>query len=284
MGSFIGGIVLTLVISVPVVVLLLRQQSRRGGAPRLDDPDIDTELSRLTGELAHEIKNPLSTVKVNLTLMKEALEDIDLTEAQRGNLDACQQALARALRKVGIIRKETDRLEQIVDGFLQYVRQPELQLATVNLNELVSDMIDFYWPQASSHALTLRHTLAAESLMCRIDAGALKQTLLNLFINAQHACEDGGELMVRTSRQGDRVVLQVSDTGRGIAPEDLPKIFRPYYSSRAGGTGLGLPTAKKMVEAHGGTIEVHSEPGRGTSFTIELPLAGSGSVTHEVNP
>jgi len=282
-GSFIGGIVLTLVISVPIVVLLLRQQRRRDGAPRLDDSDIDTELSRLTGELAHEIKNPLSTVKVNLTLMKEALEDIDLTEAQRGHLDTCQQALARALRKVGIMRKETDRLEQIVDGFLQYVRQPELQLATVDLNELVGDMIDFYWPQASSHSLTLRHTLAAKPLMCRVDAGALKQTLLNLFINAQQACEDGGELMVRTSRQGDRVVLQVSDTGRGIALEDLPKIFRPYYSSRSGGTGLGLPTAKKMVEAHGGTIEVHSEPGRGTSFTIELPLAGSGSVTHEVS-
>ncbi len=283
MGSFIGGIVLTLMIIVPIVVVLLREQKHRIKALQVCDSDIDTELNRLTGELAHEIKNPLSTVKVNLTLMKEALEDIDLAEAQRGHLDTCQHAITRAMRKIGIIRKETDRLEQIVDGFLQYVREPELQLATVDLNELVSDMIDFYWPQASSHSLTLRHMLASQPLRCRVDAGALKQTLLNLFINAQQACEDGGELMVRTSKRGDRVVLQVSDTGRGIAPEELSKIFRPYYSSRPGGTGLGLPTAKKMVEAHGGTIEVHSEPGKGTSFTIELPLAGIGSVTHEVS-
>lgn len=283
MGSFISGVVLTLGVVLPIGAVLLRRARRVPRGNPAGDPDIDAELGRLTGELAHEIKNPLSTVKVNLTLTKEVLEDIDLAEVQQGRLDACRQALSGAQRKIGIVRKETDRLEQIVDGFLQYVRRPDLQLVTMDLNELVGDMIDFYWPQASSHSLTLRHTLAPKPLMCRVDAGALKQTLLNLFINAQQACDDGGELMVRTSKRGDRAVLQVSDTGRGIAPEDLARVFRPYYSSRVGGTGLGLPTAKRMVEAHGGTIDVHSEPGRGTSFTIELPLAGIRSETHEVN-
>jgi two-component system sensor histidine kinase HydH len=152
------------------------------------------------------------------------------------------------------------------------VRRPDLQPAAMNLNELVSDMIDFYSPQAHSHALTVRQTFASEPLVCRVDPGALKQVLLNLFINAQQAMDRGGELMIRTGRRADRATIQINDTGKGISPEKLPTIFRPYSSSRSGGTGLGLATAKKIIEAHHGAISVHSELNKGTSFTIELPL------------
>ena len=176
------------------------------------------------------------------------------------------------MRKITVIQKEMDRLEQILDGFLRYVRRPDLQLMTMDLNELVSDMIDFYSPQAHRHALTVRHGSCAEPLMCKVDPGALKQVLLNLFINAQQAMDSGGELMIRTDRRPDGAVIQINDTGKGIPPERLPTIFRPYSSSRSGGTGLGLATAKKIVEAHHGTISVHSELGKGTSFTIGLPL------------
>jgi two-component system sensor histidine kinase HydH len=147
----------------------------------------------------------------------------------------------------------------------------------MDVNELVSDMIDFYSPQAYSHSLTVRHSFANEPLICRIDPGTLKQVLLNLFINAQQAMNKEGELMVRTDRRAGRAVIQVNDTGRGIPSERLPTIFRPYHSSRSGGTGLGLATAKKIIEAHEGTITVHSELGKGTSFTIQLPLASADS-------
>jgi two-component system sensor histidine kinase HydH len=120
--------------------------------------------------------------------------------------------------------------------------------------------------------------------MARVDPSALKQVLLNLFINAQQAMEGGGELMVRASRRGPRGVLQVSDTGSGIPPERLATLFRPYQSSRSGGTGLGLATAQKIVAAHHGTIAVHSEVGKGTSFTIELPLIEQDSTGSEVEP
>ncbi|MHC4062814.1 MAG: sensor histidine kinase [Planctomycetota bacterium] len=100
----------------------------------------------------------------------------------------------------------------------------------------------------------------------------LKQVVLNLFINAQQAMSGGGELMVRTGRQNDDAIIQISDTGSGIAPERLPNIFDAYFSTRPHGSGLGLPTAKKIVEAHNGTITVDSELGKGTSFTIRLPL------------
>ena len=282
MKPFLNGVILTLLVLAPVVVLLLRTMNRHRREVRNQRSTIDRELARLTGELAHEIKNPLSTIKVNLKLTKEALGDIDPTESGPAASDQRGHALSSALRKITVIQKETDRLDQVVEGFLRYVRQADLQLATVDLNELVGDMIDFYWPQAYSHAVTMRHSLAGQPLMARVDAGALKQVLLNLFINAQQAMDKAGELMVRTSRRDHRGVLEVSDTGSGIAPEKLPTIFRPYYSSRSGGTGLGLATAKKIVEAHKGTISVHSEPGKGTAFTIELPLVEADSAASEV--
>ena len=100
----------------------------------------------------------------------------------------------------------------------------------------------------------------------------IKQALLNLFINAQQACPDGGDLIIQTSREGADAAITVTDTGGGIDAEDLPKIFDVYYSTKKAGTGLGLAMTKKFVTQHGGTIDVHSEPGKGTSFTIRLKL------------
>jgi len=279
---FLSGVIFTLLVVAPVAVFLLRKMNRQRRVVRHQRSDADRELTRLTGELAHEIKNPLSTIKVNLKLTREALEEIAPAAAAGGVLDRRGEALTRALRKITVIQKETDRLDQVVEGFLRYVRQAELELATVDLNELVGDMIDFYGPQAYSHAVTLRHSLATKPLMARVDAGALKQVLLNLFINAQQAMGQGGELMVRTKRRGACGIVEISDTGSGIAPEKLPTIFRPYNSSRSGGTGLGLATAKKIVEAHHGAVAVHSELDKGTSFTIELPLADTDANTEEV--
>lgn len=254
---------------------------RGPGVASQERVDHEEELTRLTGELAHEIKNPLSTIKVNLKLAEEALQDVDLSDPGRVLWEQCRQKLAGASRKIDIVQKETDRLEQILDGFLRYVRRPDLQLVTVDLNELVGDMIDFYSPQAYSHSLTVRQGLVNTPLVCRVDAGALKQVLLNLFINAQQAMDGGGELMIHTARQGQYAVIQINDTGRGIPPERLATLFRPYQSSRSGGMGLGLATAKKIIEAHRGRIGVHSEPGTGTSFTIELPLAETDVSSEE---
>jgi two-component system sensor histidine kinase HydH len=230
------------------------------------------ELSKLTGELAHEIKNPLSTIKINLKLAAEELESPELADSGRIDTERDNQKFKRALRKITVIQKETDRLEQILDGFLRYVSRPELQLANVNINELLSDMVDFYSPQAYSHSITIRQGLSSEPLVCKVDAGMLKQVVLNLFINAQQAMNSGGELMIRTSRQKENAVIQISDTGKGIAADKLPDLFKPYCSFRPSGTGLGLATAKRIVEAHNGTITVNSEQGKGTLFTIKLPL------------
>ncbi|MHC4114577.1 MAG: two-component system sensor histidine kinase NtrB [Planctomycetota bacterium] len=226
------------------------------------------ELGKLTGGLAHEIKNPLSTIKINLKLISENLDRA--ASGQTGLKD--EQWFTGTRRKISVIQKEADRLEQTLDSFLRYIGRSELHLSSTDINEVVSNMVDFYSPQAYSHSITIRQGLCDEKLICKIDENMLKQAILNLFINAQQAMNEGGELMIRTSRQKEKAVLQISDTGRGIAPDELKHIFDAYYSSRPHGSGLGLPTVKKVIDAHNGTIKVDSEPGRGTLFTIMLPI------------
>lgn len=226
------------------------------------------ELSRLTGELAHEIKNPLSTIKVNLKLIAEELANLKVTESDKNR----DPSFGRLLKKMAVIQKEADRLEQILNGFLRYVGKTELQPANVDINELVSDMIDFYSPQAHSHSITVRQGLYNEPLVCRVDAGMLKQVILNLFINAQQAMKGGGELIIKTAGENESAVIRIGDTGSGITPEKLPYIFEAYQSDKPEGCGLGLATAKKIIDAHNGIITVASEPGKGTLFTIKLPF------------
>lgn len=217
------------------------------------------ELSRLTGGLAHEIKNPLSIIKINLKLASEELVAKD-------------ENTVRAAKKIAIVQKETERLEQILEDFLRYIKKTELHLSSVDINRMVADMIDFYSPQAHSHSITILSSLSAERLFCNADTDMLKQVLLNLFINAQQAMPNGGELMLRTQKNGNNAVIIISDTGKGIEPENMDKIFNAYYSTKPGGSGLGLSTSKKIIEAHNGSIRVDSLTGKGTSFTILLPL------------
>ncbi|NIA17556.1 MAG: sensor histidine kinase [Planctomycetes bacterium] len=217
------------------------------------------ELSKLTGHLAHEIKNPLSTIKVNLKLISE-------------DIDGKDRRAERALRKIAVVQKETGRIEQILNDFLRYIGKTELRIVEADINELIGDMIDFYTPQAQSHLIVIRPGLRRGPLICRVDVDMLKQVVLNLFINAQQAMTDGGELIIRTAKEQNLAVITISDTGRGIEPQDSDRIFDAYYSTKPAGSGLGLSIAKKVIDAHNGTIRVDSEPGKGTAFTIKLPL------------
>jgi len=257
--QFVLGFVVAVIVLLPVVYSGQRRRRRRHRRHSETQGRQIEELSRLTGGLAHEIKNPLSTIKINLKLIAEELASQEV-ENQRW------------LRKIEVVRKETERLEQILEDFLRYIGKPDLKLRVVDANEVLGDMIDFYSPQAHAHNITLRQGLCRRRLPCRMDPDMIKQVVLNLFINAQQAMGGGGELIVRTDAHDDEVIIEISDTGPGIAPEKLDKIFDAYYTTRPGGSGLGLPTARKIVEAHGGTIDVNSEPQKGTSFTVRLPM------------
>jgi signal transduction histidine kinase len=283
MMQFTGGIIVTLLVFVPVFFLLLRRRPSEAQQDQGEPVAQLEELTKLTGELAHELKNPLSTIKVNLRLIREELEATTYPDSSKAGPDKDEPKFSRALRKMAVIQKEADRLQQILDGFLRYINKPELQFARIDINELVGDMIDFYSPQTYSHSITVRQSLCKEPLICKVDAVALKQVILNLLINAQQAIGSDGELMIRTSRQRGGAVIQISDTGCGIAADKLQSIFEPYYSSRPEGTGLGLASARKIIEAHNGTIAVASELGKGTAFTIRLPLLEPNSTSNEVS-
>lgn len=226
-------------------------------------------LGRLLGVIAHEIKNPLSTIKVNLRLIDEELQTND------------DQHAARARRKLAIIEKEAGRLEQILDNFLRFADQTHPRLFPVDINSVVSDLFDFFLPQAIAHSITMRQQLCKEQLVCPLDTVMLKQAILNLFINAQQALDRQGELMVRTALDSKPgfAQIQISDTGKGIPADRIGHIFEPYQSTKPEGSGLGLATVKKIIDLHAGSISVVSEPGKGTSFTITLPLHSAGGAT-----
>jgi len=266
MHQFLAGFVVALGVTMPILLLLRNKKASKNKSGKNENPNQLEELSRLTGELAHEIKNPLSTIKINLKLTAEELE-----ASEKNN-----HSFARALRKLAVIQKEADRLDQILDGFLRYIDRGELQPENADINELIGDMVDFYSPQATSRSITIRMGLCEKPLVCKVDKDMLKQAILNLFINAQQAMSGGGELLIRTAGQENDAVIEISDTGIGIEPDKIVSIFDAFYSSRPQGSGLGLSTTKKIVEAHNGSIAVNSEPGKGTSFTIKLPLAESG--------
>jgi signal transduction histidine kinase len=255
-----------------------KQSARMSDSPTASEaeehaPSEVEELCRLLGVIAHEIKNPLSTIMVNLRLVDEELQNSSAGED-------IGERLGRARRKIAVIAKEAVRLEHILDGFLRYADRTKPRLSVLDTNSVVGDIVDFFLPQATTHSITMRQCLHKEPLLCRLDAGMLKQAILNLFINAQQALGAGGELMVRTAREGQFAQIQISDTGKGIPADRIERIFEPYQSTRPNGAGLGLATVKKIIEAHKGTITVVSVPGKGTAFTISLPIssaAGGGS-------
>lgn len=237
---------------------------------KLPEPDLTSRVGDLTaaaGGLAHEIRNPLSTLRVNLDLLAESLRDAASDEMPDTNLRR------RCLQRIDTLREEAKRLQDILDDFLRFVGGGPLVTKPADLNTLVEALIDFFAPQARAQGITTRTSLCRNPLICLLDEAQLRQAMLNLLINAQEIMPGGGEIIIRTARDAQqRARVDVIDTGPGIAPQHLKQIFQVYYSTKPGGTGLGLPTAKRIVEDHGGQLTVTSEPGRGTNFTILLPV------------
>ena len=218
------------------------------------------ELSQIVGGLAHEIKNPLSTINLNLELLSEDLARHDDEEHHR------------LTRRLSIVRNEADRVRQILDDFLRYAGHYELSLSNVDLRDVVSELRDFFLPQAEASGAVLRTTECPDPLPSRLDVKLFKQAVLNLLLNATQAMTNGGELLVKVSRNNEQGCVEIIDTGAGIAPEQLETIFQPYWSTKQGGSGLGLPTARRILREHGGTMTVESDVGKGTRFVLSVPL------------
>ncbi len=219
-----------------------------------------TEIARLAGGLAHEIKNPLSTIRLNMELLAEDLADSDNPRDRR------------ALAKVQVVERECQRLQEVLDDFLDFAKVRRLKQEPTNLNHQVREVLGFFQPKAKEAGIEVIAYLASDLPTVLLDREAFRGSLLNLMLNAEQAMPDGGQLVVRTSVTGDGVALDLIDTGCGMDAATREHIFDAFFSTKRGGSGLGLPTARKIIEAHGGQIRVQSEPGRGTQFTIRLPV------------
>ncbi|MCK6459116.1 MAG: HAMP domain-containing histidine kinase [Planctomycetes bacterium] len=233
--------------------------SAESGGARGPRPSGLEFLGRLAGGLVHEIKNPLSTLRINLTLLKE-----DLAEAHPED---------RGLRKrIEVLESEVQRLDAVLSDFLRYAGMRRLERQPCDLRVLVQEMIEFLAPGFRRDGIDLRADVPP--LPADADGALLKRALLNLLLNAQQAIEEGGKIVVEGSREGGFARLDVRDDGKGIPESELERVFDVYYSRSKAGSGLGLPTARRIIEEHGGTLELRSREGEGTVVTIRLPLRG----------
>lgn len=216
-------------------------------------------LGTLASGLAHEIKNPLSSLNLNIQLLKE-----DIVDTPENN---------KLHKKIEIIQRESIRLEDILNDFLRFAKRKEPQLCLENVHDIVNEIVVFLLPEARQSCITIRKEYNEKLPKIILDRNLIKQALLNLIINSEQAMPNGGELIIATSLEGNNVKIDVIDTGVGIKPENVEKIFDLYYSTKSEGTGLGLATAKQIIEDHNGFIRVETEEGKGCSFSIVLPIS-----------
>ncbi len=218
-----------------------------------------TELVTLSGALAHEIKNPLSTIRLNMELLAEDLND------------AVSPRERRARNKIAVVQRECQRLQNLLDDFLNFARLRRLNLEPGDLNVVIRSVLDFFAPQAAEQQVEVIRYLDPDLPGVLLDRETLNAALLNFVLNAQQAMPGGGQLLVRTHGVTGGVALDLIDTGCGMDEKTAAKIFQAFYTTKPGGSGLGLPTALKIIEAHNGRISVESEVNRGTKFTIFFP-------------
>lgn len=219
-----------------------------------------TEIARMAGALAHEIKNPLSTIRLNLQLMAEDLDE-EVSPEQR-----------RALKRVDTMQQECTRLQNLLDDFLNFAKARRLELKPAELKRQLDDVLDFFTPEAEAAGVEIVRYLDPDLPAVLLDRESFRAAVLNLLLNAKQAMPKGGQITVVTAADGDRVLVHLIDTGQGMDEKTAARMFETFYSTKPGGSGLGLPTTSKIIEAHGGTIAVETELDRGTHFTITLPV------------
>jgi len=219
-------------------------------------------LTTLVGGLAHEIRNPLSTININLQLLKEDW------------LDAGSPREKRALKKLDLIQAETQRLQETLDDFLRFIRIEDLELESHDINALIDEIVRFIGNEIRLKGIDIVRFYDYNLPRCMLDVKFMKQAFLNILMNARQAIEKDGQIMIRTSRSGEMLCVEITDTGIGMPHNVLERIFTPYYSTKESGTGLGMPTTKRIIEKHAGTIEVQSDRGHGTSVIVHLRPAG----------
>ncbi len=212
-------------------------------------------LGELSAGMAHEIRNPLGSIKGAVEILKD---DYTPDDAK--------------YEFVQILLKETDRLNSIVQEFLGFARPKQPEFLPTDLNEAIESVLILTAQEARNAGVKVDKRLDPAIGRRSLDAGLLKQAFLNLILNAIQAMPGGGVLRVESGLRGNAAEVRITDTGVGISEENRKKLFSPFFTTKKNGTGLGLAVTYRIIENHRGTIDVVSEPGRGTTFTVKIPV------------
>jgi signal transduction histidine kinase len=222
-------------------------------------------ISQLAAQVAHEIRNPLSSIELNLDLLADEISD----EAEM-NVQAKQREEAQGLLRS--IRSEVERLDDIVSEYLAFARLPRFEFQLESLNTIIQAFCKFVAPQLRQANVTLKTDLQENLPPTLLDDEQIQRALHNFLKNAIEAMDSSGEFSIQTYAESNQVVLRISDTGHGIPQADRRRIFDPFFTTKRSGTGLGLPLAQEIIKQHQGTILCESVVGKGTQFTIKLPM------------
>jgi len=237
-------------------------------------------LGRLMAGVAHEVKNPLNAMTIHLELLRSKIaRTLTPAVAAAGRVGngppdaALAPPVADISKHVDIIAAEIQRLDQVLNGFLRFARPDELKLQPVHLTTIVSDVVTTVTPEAEARGITIKGDCPRDLPEVNADPAMIRQALLNLALNGCQAMTDGGTLRIGCHSAGRRVHIDVEDTGVGIPPENLQKIFDLYFTTKERGSGIGLSMVYRIVQLHDGEVEVQSTPGRGTRFRLAFPKA-----------
>jgi signal transduction histidine kinase len=225
------------------------------GKTRRGLPAVET----LAAGLAHEVRNPLNALRINLSILEQELSE--LVPDRRAHVFAVAGRIASELR----------HLDDFVSEFLRYARPARLKLEPVAVRPLLSDLATFLAAECSAKGVSLELSLDRGPRSVLADATQLKHALLNLLLNALQATPPGGSVQMRTGGTRERLEITIRDSGDGMEADVLPRVFDAFFSTREGGTGLGLPIARRIATAHRGSLVLRSRGGRGTTAVLSLP-------------
>jgi PAS domain S-box-containing protein len=219
-------------------------------------------IGRLTSGVAHEVKNPINAIVVHLEVLRQKLKEID----------------PDTRRHMDVIGSEIQRLDRVVQTLVDFTRPVELRLVEVDLHKLVDEVVMLASPAAAQHDVRIERKVGTEPIRARIDSDLVKQAVLNIVLNGVQAMPQGGSLRIATRRETDSALITIRDHGAGIPPDIRDKIFNLYFTTKKGGSGIGLAMAYRVVQLHHGSLEFTSIADHGTTFYLRFPLAESTTI------
>jgi len=229
-----------------------------------DEIELSRRLSaigRLTSGVAHEVKNPINAIVVHLEVLRQKMKEID----------------PDTRRHVDVIGSEIQRLDRVVQTLVDFTRPVELRLSDMDLRKVAEDVVILASPAAEKHKVLIEREAGQEPLPVRIDADLVKQAILNIVLNGVQAMPEGGMLRLTLKREGESALIMVRDQGAGIPENIRDKVFNLYFTTKSGGSGIGLAMAYRVVQLHHGSMEFTSILDHGTTFYLRFPIIDSAA-------